>query len=381
MRAASFKTDVVTPYRAGLALGQALAPLMPEVVLLFTSIHYSVPDLLEGLYDALESEDVIVVGNSGDGCYESDGILDFGAAVLGLNSDGQVRWRLERADGLQGDPEEKLRRVFSSLSADGESPSLAYLAATFSVDGSRIEAALNKETRFPVVGGLAGDDLQMAGSRVYANHEVLNDAIVVLAAYGDLRFSIMCGNSLQPVGRIGRVDAATNTQIDVIDGIGAMAFIEQSIGKPVLETDRGVLSLLVESSTTDKEKCLRSIVPHFSLSDGSVGLFGGVSTGDRVQVCTVQPECLMADVSAIADAVRTRHRDPAAALIISCSGRKAILGKHIENEVSALTDAFPCGLPLAGFPSFGEFCPQWNGQGYGRNLFHNMTYVLLMIER
>lgn len=382
MRAISCRTDLVVPYRAGVALGEALAPLQPEVVFLFCSIHCAVPELLEGLYDALESDEVIVVGNSGDGYYESDGASDIGAAALGLNSSGQVRWRLKQAEQLQNDPEEIARKMFSSLSAHGESPSLAYIAASFSLDGSRIEAALNKSIHCPVIGGLSGDDQRMAASHVFANRQVLSDAIVVLAAYGDVRFSIMCGNSLPAAGQIGHVDAATDTRIDGISGTSALQFIEQSIGKPVLETDRGILSLLVERPNADKEKFLRSIVPSFSSSDGSIGLFGGVSTGDRVQVCAVQREYLMADVSMIADAAATRHQDPAAALVVSCSGRKAALGMHhFQYEVSALTDAFPDGLPLAGFPSYGEFCPHWNGHGYGRNLFHNMAYVLLLIER
>jgi hypothetical protein len=36
---------------------------------------------------------------------------------------------------------------------------------------------------------------------------------------------------------------------------------------------------------------------------------------------------------------------------------------------------------LAGFPSFGEIAPLRRRGGYTRNLFHNMTYVLLLLEQ
>ena len=71
MRARSSSTIVTDPYRAGIALGESLATMSPEVVFLFSSIDYSVPELLEGLHDALDRDDVIVVGNSGNGFYET----------------------------------------------------------------------------------------------------------------------------------------------------------------------------------------------------------------------------------------------------------------------------------------------------------------------
>ena len=53
MRTVSAQTRHPDPYRAGLALGEALAECAPEVVFLFSSIHYGQDaDLLEGIQDA-----------------------------------------------------------------------------------------------------------------------------------------------------------------------------------------------------------------------------------------------------------------------------------------------------------------------------------------
>jgi hypothetical protein len=216
---------------------------------------------------------------------------------------------------------------------------------------------------------------------IYANREIVTDALIVLAAYGELHFSIAVGNSLQPVGKAGLIEAAAGTQIDRIDGLSAMDFIERETGKPVLQTDRGILCLSVHDPELNDEKRLRSIVPDFAKRQGSIGLFGGISSGHRVQVCQARPEDMTAEVYAIADAARGAGRVPAAALVISCSGRKALLGGHVEHEVEALTKTFLPGLPLAGFPSFGEIAPLRRGRGYTHNLFHNMTYVLLLIEQ
>ena len=73
MRAHSAATQIADGYRAGVYLGEQLKPLMPEVVFLFTTIDYAdSADILEGLHDGLE-KDCIVIGNSGDGFYETEG--------------------------------------------------------------------------------------------------------------------------------------------------------------------------------------------------------------------------------------------------------------------------------------------------------------------
>ena len=239
MRAISSSTVITDPYRAGIALGESLALMSPEVVFLFSSIHYSAPELLEGLHDALDRDEVIVVGNSGNGFYETTVSSDRGAAVLGLSSDGQVRWRLAYAERLHEDLGVKVERLMASLSEEGESPCLGYLVSDFRVDASRIETVLRETANFPIVGGLAADDYLMQSSYIYVNREVISDALVVLAAYGDLRFSIHAGNSLQAIGPV------SYTHLDVYKRQGLTSIDNNIIcGSPILPTIRLAFSTI-----------------------------------------------------------------------------------------------------------------------------------------
>ena len=383
MRALAASTTVFDPYRAGIALGEALAAIAPEVVLLFSSTHYSVPELLEGLHDALERDGVIVVGNSGNGVYATAGPKDHGAVALGLNSDGAVRWALESLDGLDDELEARFAALMGRLVAGGQSPRLGFLVSDFRVDASRIEALLGRFASFPVVGGLATDSRQRSECFLYVGRRVVSDALAVLVAYGDLRFSIALGHSPQTVGRTGVVEEARGTQLIRIDGVSAMEFIERETGKPVLQSDRGILSMELRDPQAADEKRLRTIVRDFPAQHGALGLFGGIAKGHTVQLCLARAEDMVGEVHALAkaEAEAAHGKDIAAALVISCSGRKFLLGAQIEHEVSALTSAFSADLPVAGFLSAGEIGPLRRGDAYTRNLFHNMTYVLLLIER
>lgn len=385
MRAQSASSVLSDPYRAGLALGETLRPLDPEIVFLFTSVHQSSPELLEGLYDALDRDDLLVLGNSGDGFYATAAVGDLGASALGLNSDGAVRWRLAVAENIQEDAGNAMRQVLGQLKQSDEAPQeeaprLMFLFSDFRTDAKQIESVLRDEVGCPVIGGLAADDNRMAQCFVYANRRILTGALAAVAAYGDIRFDIHIGNALRPVGKAGVVDMAADNRIQRIDGLEAMAFIERETGKPVLQTDRGITSLMVMEAEDDAEKRLRSIVPDFSIEAGALGLYCGIEAGKRVQVHLADPQDLINEVHSIAASVRAREQPPAAALIVSCAGRKWLLGDNIAHEVQALNTVFPAGLPLAGFCSFGEIGPLRDGAGYGRNLFHNMTYVLLLIE-
>jgi hypothetical protein len=130
MHAQSANTLIPDPYRAGVQLGEALAASTPEIVFLFSSIHYgSPPELVEGLYDGLGRDDVIVIGNTGDGCYETNCVTDHGAVALGINGNGEVQWQLAYSEGVSADPEGTTRRALAALKEKmgGKQPSLIYL--------------------------------------------------------------------------------------------------------------------------------------------------------------------------------------------------------------------------------------------------------------
>ena len=181
------------------------------------------------------------------------------------------------------------------------------------------------------------------------------------------------------MGRPGRVEDAEGTNIRCVDGVSAMDFIERETGKPVLQTDRGIVSLTIIDPDQPNVRRLRSIVPDFSTDAGHLGLYGGIETGKTIQVCLARPDDLINEVHAIAEAATQLDFQPKAAVIVSCGGRKQLLGDKIHHETAALNAAFADQLPLVGFPSFGEIGPLQSADGYSRNLFHNMTYVLLLL--
>ncbi|WP_296449598.1 FIST signal transduction protein [Rhodoferax sp. UBA5149] len=383
MRAKSASTTITDPYRAALFLGQSLAEISPEVVFLFVTVHYSDwHEFMDGLYDGLDNPRVRVIGASGDGVHETSRSADVGAAALGLGSDGAVQWHIESSDGVEADPEGAVRRVLSKLAGRlaGRKPAFYFLLSNFKTDASRIETVVRDEVDVPVVGGMAGDDNdKMERCCVFLDRAVVQDSLVMLAVDGPLAFQIHIGNAVSPVGAPGAIDVADGKTLHRIGGLDATAFVERETGKPFLRSDQGIVTLNILNSGNAGEKKLRAVAQDFGTESGSLNLHGGIRAGELVQVCVARPEDLVAEVDAIAARARASGFHPCAALIISCAGRKWLLGGQIEFEVRAVVDAFHGTLPVAGFPSFGEIGPLFHEGRYTRNLFHNMTYVLLLL--
>ena len=380
MRALSVTTREPDAYRAGAELGAGLRDFQPEQVLLFSTIQYNgSPELLHGFFDSLERE-VPLIGGTGDGFYASTGAADWGAVAIGLHGEGKLRWQVSKATGLAAKPENCTRSALQQAAA-GLEPTLFLLFCDFRSDATRIERVIEREIKVPVVGGLAGDDNRIERCFQFCGREVLTDSAVALAIDGPLKYEIRIGNSIPAIGDTGQVDVASDTEIQRINGLSASDFIEQQTGKPILHSDRGVTTFTVIDADNPSVRRLRSIVQDRCERDGALRLYGGIEAGKRIQVCLARPSELVAEVQHLADELVDSGFTPAAAVIVSCAGRKWLLGADVEQEVQLLKARIDPNLPLAGFPSFGEIGPLKLDAGYSANLFHNMTYVLLMLGK
>lgn len=383
MRALSASTTITDPYRAALQLGRAVAAISPEVVFVFSTVHYDDwREFMNGLRDGLDNPSVRIIGATGDGVHESARSCDVGAAVLAISTDGAVNWHVAVGNKVSEDPEGAVRRALAELAAPlaGRKPAFYFLLSDFHTDASRIESVVRDEIDVPVIGGLAGDDNnKMQSCWLLADSECIPDSVVMLAADGPLAFQVHVGNALSPIGQPGTVEEAQGKTVFRIDGIEATSFVERQTGKPLLMSDQGITTLNVLSAGAEGEKSLRAVAHNVDPQAGALTLHGGIRAGERVQVCQAKPEDLVAEVRALAADAKATGFSPEAALIISCAGRKWLMGGQIDFEVTSVSDAFHPTLPIAGMPSFGEIAPLRHAGQYTRNLFHNMTYVLLLL--
>ncbi len=382
MKYQSASTKVADSYRAGAELGEKLAGLAPEAVLVFCTIHYidAIQDLVAGLQDVL-GEDVLICGGTGDGIYETGGVASHGVSALAIHTEGQSQWKAVLVRGVKADSakaaEEATRRVQAELNAP---ITMAFaLADGLKADGARMVDGLRQAMNAPCFGGLAADDRQFARSITFLGTEAAEDALMVLAASGRVPFKINAASGWKPVGDVGRVTRTEGPVLHEIDGRPAEAFLREQTGKTMGGMELAVLPLAEYTSSDDTQFVLRSC-SHFE-QNGPVTLFGRVNEGSRVRVCHAALEEILGGVETALSGVRDNGFEPAAAVIISCAGRKWLLAESGQEEVDR-TIAELGALPLIGIPSYGEISPFRSKEGeYSSAMFHNVTFVICVLGR
>lgn len=369
------------PYRAGVDIAMALADMRPEVIFLFSSIDYGMNnELPEAIMAELNDCGPIVVGMTGDGIYTDNGVCDAGVSALAIRSDGKVHWHLARRKGVGSDPRRVAQECIDELfAACHGKPRFLFLASDFRTDTSGIVQSLVRATGIPLIGGLAGDGYEFQQCRIYSGGEALEDSLVMLAADGNIACALRIGNSPLPVGNPAAISSADGTLVHSIDGISARDFMEREIGKPLDHVDKGILTMRTLHPDYTGEQKVRSMLLADDDNGQSVRLFGGVSEGELIQLCTYPPYRMEEDLNHIAESLKELPFAPAAALVISCAGRKAILQERIAMEPGKLQGQVDKPLALAGIPAFGEFAPVIRGNGLSPTLFHNMTFIALLL--
>ena len=382
MKAISCHSTNMDPYQAGIEIGEQLASIHPEVIFLFSSIHYEgSPELLSAIYDVLDSENTILIGCTGDGFYEHDKVANAGVSAVGIHSNGAVRWHLAYESGVGENPQQATQCCMEKLAVacGSRAPDFYFMTTDFRSDSSEIITALRKLTSLPVVGGAGADDFLLKSCFTYANQQVLTDCIVMLAVEGDLSYEIRIAQEMPLVGVAGKITEGSGLMVSTIDHIPAIDFIEKQLGKPLNTVDAGVVTLKIMGDQEQELRLRSLLMPDEKDPSGKIEFFGGVEQGATAKVCLASPDKIVKDISDIAGTLSDLPFKPVAGLIVSCAGRKKVLGDKIDLEVKELIQGYPALTAIAGFPSFGEFGPVKEGDGYSRPLFHNMTYILLLI--
>ena len=385
MRYISSKSILTDPYRAGLEIGTALAPISPEVILLFTSMSYDpdFSDFFEALYDALGTGSVIIFGGTGDGIYETSGAENYGVSALGISSDGRVTWSTAIESGVQADSFGAARTCARrALASCPVVPAFRMvLADGTKADGHAIVGGIAAEIPGPFFGGLTADDRKFTGSRVFLNGAEYENAVAILTGCGPMNFVVNAASGWTPAGCAGIVEENHECEIRTISEQTAQEFMARELGKPLGEADLGIVSLAVYQPGPTEHFSLRAL-SHLHAGTGAVTTFGSVEQGMVVRVCSASRDDV---ISGVADAMKgvatgSLGFTPAAAIIVSCAGRKWLLGDRGEKELSAFFSHLGHSVPLIGFPSFGEISPFRHDDGACTAVsFHNVTFVVCLL--
>jgi hypothetical protein len=253
------------------------------------------------------------------------------------------------------------------------------------INGSALVRGLTESVSSDVLvtGGLAGDGGRFTGSRVLGPHGVSGDDLVAIGFDGP-SWRITHG-SLGGWQRFGPIRTVTRCQGNVLyelDGESALAIYKRYLGDYAAQLPASGLLFpwSVLSSDPHKEGLTRTILG-IDEAQGGLILAGDVPQGGHMQLMKASVDALVdAAQEAAQAAIDGQVGDHTAlALLISCVGRKLVMGARVDEEVEAVVKAFGNShTTFAGFYSNGEISPHIGAMDCK---LHNQTMTITLLSQ
>lgn len=358
-----------------------LKALGPDVLLVFGAVSFF---RQAGLHAALRQrfDQALLLGCSTAGEISGQGVSDGDCVVTGIRFEHTaLRLVTTRADTM-ADSFGAGERLGRDLAADNLRGVLIYgpgvaLNGSALVDG--LCCAVGREV--PVTGGLAADGGAFTQTWVLGNEGVSDRSVVALGLYGEaLRLGHGSFGGWVPFGPSRRVTRAEGNVLHELDGEPALTIYKRYLGDHA--KDLPASGLLFPFSMQDEALegtgLIRTILS-VDEATGSLTLAGEVAQGSYLKLMQASTDRLIDGAENAAEAARAMQPGEQAslAILVSCVGRKLVMGSQVDEEVDAVAGVLGTQALITGFYSNGEISPL---VASGVCQLHNQTMTITTLH-
>ncbi|MEM6910939.1 MAG: FIST N-terminal domain-containing protein [Verrucomicrobiota bacterium] len=265
-------------------------------------------------------------------------------------------------------------RLASQLLAPGDLAAAFVLSDGLEANGSELVEGLRQEIgpATPLSGGLAGDGPRFENTLLLHNGEVLAKHVLGIGFYGEkVRVSASCFSGWTPFGTFRKVTRSRANIVEEIDEKPALEVYSSYLGPEAEELPSSGLLYPLELRLPGAEEdgLIRTLLA-VDREQGSLTFAGDVPLGAEVRLMNASYSQL---VDGATTAAQGLSGSPDLAILISCVGRKLLMGNYTDLEVSAVAEALPGTSVFTGFHSYGEVGPS---KISGKCELHNQTMTI-----
>ncbi len=228
----------------------------------------------------------------------------------------------------------------------------------------------------PVTGGLSGDGSRFMETLVFCDGPPESGAVAVLGLYGEgLRVGYGSLGGWDPFGPDRLITRSEGNVLYELDGKSALELYKKYLGDHAEGLPaKGLLFPLSVRRKEGKSWVVRTILG-ISEEEQSMTFAGDVPEGDYARLMKANFDRL---IDGAVGAARVSYEaigssSPDLAILISCVGRRMVLGQRIEEEVEGVREVLGEGTVLTGFYSYGEISPFTPG---AECALHNQTMTI-----
>lgn len=317
----------------------------------------------------------LVVGCSTAGEIAGTSVSDDSLVVTAVRfAHSQVRLASARVEGSGDD-----RRIGSTLAAQLLGPGLVHvfvLSDGLHVNGTELAAGLQDglPPGVAVTGGLSGDGARFTRTSVVADAPPTERVVAAIGFYGErLRVGYGSLGGWDPFGPDRLITRSVGNVLYELDGQPALELYKRYLGEHAAGLPAsGLLFPLALRGADDTDTGLVRTILAVDEADGSMTFAGDVPQGTHARLMKANFDRLIEGAAGAAQASRLTA-GAGLAVLISCVGRKLVLGQRIEEEIEGVRRVLGDGVALTGFYSYGEISPY---APTARCELHNQTMTI-----
>jgi hypothetical protein len=250
------------------------------------------------------------------------------------------------------------------------------------VNGTDLIEELKAETSYttPIFGGIAGDGYLFEKTIVGLDHDAVANSIVIIGFYGNrLQFGFGSEGGWSDFGPEREVTLSIKNKVFKIGDRYALDIYKEYLGKYAEELPGSSLYFpLSMKEFPESEPVVRTILS-IDEEEKSMTFAGNLPEGAMVKFMKANSDKLIdASYKAATNSEMKSLDYDRVALLISCVGRKIVLGDRVEEEIEAVREVLGKDVLLFGFYSYGEITP--NTKKVGCDLQNQTMTITTLFE-
>lgn len=343
-------------WAAGTGWSQTETPIeKAELVLVFADAeHFRSAACFDELKERFPQAHI--VGCSSSGSVQGTAISDGDAVATAVRFE-RGRARLAVADIQPGDDVKALAAgLMAQLNAD-DLKHVFVLSDGLMVNGSDLAMGLN-QAGIAVTGGLAGDGTRFGKTWVMADAPARPGRIAAIGLYGDLMVKSGCFAGWQEFGAERLVTKSSGNVVYEIDNQPALALYKKYLADQAKDLPgSGLRFPLSIQESKDSKPIIRTLLAVDEAAQ-SLTFAGDVPQGYLCKLMKTNLDSLIDNAGMAAESAKSSQSNAVGlCLVVSCVGRRLVLGQLTEEELEIVREKLGAGTAITGFYSYGELAP------------------------
>lgn len=347
------------------------------LILAFGSTETCESALATELIQTFSEANVLVCSTSGH--FNNQHITDEGFCLTALEfSRTQYRASLESIDNAQQSQSigEKLARQLAAA----DLKQVLVFSDGLTVNGTALANGLTSVLgdKTIISGGLAGDGSRFKTTLVGWNGRPVSGQVAVIGFYGEaLETAAASMGGWDAFGPKRLITKSSANVLWELDGKPALGVYKEYLGKHAAELPASALLFPLSVGLKDGNHSVVRTILSVDEKTGAMTFAGDLPQGSEVQLMKSNIDRLVSGAEGAAQ--KCELSGPAEfALLVSCVGRRLVMGQRTEEEIEAVQRATHSpNCAVTGFYSYGELSPQGKFQKCD---LHNQTMTVTLFR-